>query len=187
MLIFLTFSLVPPASRMAGNVDFPKGLQAFRITVFSPRSHRSGLSPDGALAGLGCKKYKDFQRFGIGFPGILVYPAGRLPRLAVRASAAGTENTRFSNDFQGFWITVYFCVFFWYGGAGLECRKCMIFHCFRVGSPRCPGRILTVRICCQKVWNRKPFWRDMANLRIIGNHWFRKFWRFVIVRFSKLL
>ena len=102
MLIFVAFSLVPPVSRMAGNVDFPKDSQAFRITVFSPRSLRSGLSSDGALAGLGCKKYKDLQRFLIGFPEILVYPAGRLPRLAVRASAAGTGNARFSNDFQGF-------------------------------------------------------------------------------------
>ena len=29
----------------------------------------------------------------------------------MRASAAGTENARFSNDFQGFRITVGFCVF----------------------------------------------------------------------------
>ena len=84
---------------MAGNVDFSKDFQGFRITVFFLRSLRGGLSSDGALAGLGCKKYKDFQRFSIGLPEILVYTAGRLPRLAVRASAAGTGNVCFPNDF----------------------------------------------------------------------------------------
>ena len=52
-----------PSVANGGNVVFSKDFQGFRITVFFARSLRGGLSSDGALAGLGCKKYKDFQRF----------------------------------------------------------------------------------------------------------------------------
>ena len=76
---------------------FSKDFQGFQITVIFPRSHRSGPGPDGALAGLGRKKYKDFQRFPIGFLRIPVPPAGGLCRLAVRASVAKAGNA-FSKD-----------------------------------------------------------------------------------------
>ena len=40
-------------------------------------------------------------------------------------------------------------------------RKCLLFHSILECYPRHPGRILNVRICCQKVWNCKLFSRDM--------------------------
>ena len=45
----------------AGNVDSPMVFQGFRITVIFPRFLRSGPGPDGAPAGLGCKKHKELQ------------------------------------------------------------------------------------------------------------------------------
>ena len=56
----------------------------------------------GAPERLHCKKHKDFQWFSIDLRKIPRFPAGRLPRPAVRAEAAEAGNVHFTNGLPTF-------------------------------------------------------------------------------------
>ena len=96
-------------TQQRGNIGFPMVFQGFRITIIFPRFLRSGPGPDSALAGLGCKKHKEFQWFPIGFPKNPVSPAGGLPSLAVRAPAADSGNNCFPTvSYRFLWFPIVF-------------------------------------------------------------------------------
>ena len=79
------FILSCAPSANAGNVDLPMVFQGLWITVISQMFFDRVFGRSGAPECLHCKKHKDFQWFSIDLRKIPRFPAGRLPRPAVRA------------------------------------------------------------------------------------------------------